>query len=324
MKILVVRFSSIGDIVLTSPVLRCIKEQIKGAELHFATKYQYQSIFEFNPYIDKLHLLADDYSSFARQLKKEKFDFVVDLHHNLRTFRLKSILRTKSASFDKLNFQKWLTVRTCNKKHMPKIHIVDRYLNASKSLGIVNDGKGLEYFCGDTKLPPEIEPHLHQLYHAVAIGGTYFTKRMPVDKLTELLKKSTQLLILLGGKEDFERGQDLALKLQGQGVINLCGRLTINQSALVIKNCLKLITHDTGLMHIGAAFDKPIISIWGNTIPEFGMTPYYSDNSKNASQSVILEVENLYCRPCSKLGFDHCPKGHFRCMNDIDFHHVQL
>ncbi|MCO6494789.1 MAG: glycosyltransferase family 9 protein [Bacteroidetes bacterium] len=324
MKLLVVRFSSIGDIVLTSPILRCIKEQIKGAELHFATKLQYKSIAEFNPHIDKLHLLSDNFKEFIHQLKQEKFDFVVDLHHNLRTFRLKAALGAKSKSFEKLNFQKWLTVRTCNKKHMPDIHIVDRYMNTVKTLGIVNDNKGLEYYCGEIALPEEYVYITQKPYHAVAIGGTYFTKRMPVNKLAELLNKSSLPLILLGGSEDFERGEELTNLLKDKITYNLCGKLSITQSALIIKDCQKLVTHDTGLMHIGAAFDKPIISIWGNTIPEFGMTPYFPKGSKAAKQSKILEVENLYCRPCSKLGFDHCPKGHFKCMRDIDFSHVEL
>ncbi|MCK9480523.1 MAG: glycosyltransferase family 9 protein [Bacteroidia bacterium] len=324
MKILVVRFSSIGDIVLTTPVLRCIKSQIQDVELHFATKAQYKSLVSYNPYIDQLHLLESDFSAFVKTIKKERFDFVVDLHHNLRTCRMKAMLQTKSKSFHKLNFQKWLTVRTKNKKYMPNLHIVDRYMETVKSLGVTYDNKGLDFFEGNETLPIELQEISAQPYHAVAIGGSYFTKRMPVEKLAQLLFKSTYPLILLGGKEDSAQGELLTTLLQNKKVYNLCGKLTLIQSAIMVKHCFKLITHDTGLMHIGAAFDKPTISIWGNTIPEFGMYPFFANDSESAKHSVILEVKNLSCRPCSKLGFDHCPRGHFKCMRDIDFSHVEL
>jgi heptosyltransferase-2 len=75
------------------------------------------------------------------------------------------------------------------------------------------------------------------------------------------------------------------------------------------------VTHDTGLMHIAAAFGRPIISLWGNTAPAFGMTPYYGDRPVPYG---IMETKGLWCRPCSKIGYEKCPMGHFRCMERID------
>jgi ADP-heptose:LPS heptosyltransferase len=147
-------------------------------------------------------------------------------------------------------------------------------------------------------------------YIAFVIGAAHATKRLPTEKIVEICNQIKLPVLLLGGKEDMENGQLIENQTTGK-VINLCGKLNLNQSASVVRQATKVVTHDTGLMHIAAAFRKDIISVWGNTIPEFGMTPYLpSEGSK------IFEVSSLKCRPCSKIGFDKCPKGHFRCMND--------
>jgi len=144
MKILVVRFSSIGDIVLTTPVVRCLKTQIDNAEIHYVTKIQYQSILQDNPYIDKFILLQESLADLIQDLKKEKYDVVIDLHNNLRTRILKWKLGVRSFSFNKLNIEKWLMVNL-KINHLPDQHIVDRYLETTKSLGIKNDALGLDY-----------------------------------------------------------------------------------------------------------------------------------------------------------------------------------
>ena len=122
----------------------------------------------------------------------------------------------------------------------------------------------------------------------------------------------------MGGKEEKEIGERLN-NLYPEKIINYCGKININESAYVVKNAACVITHDTGMMHIAAAFKKRIISVWGNTIPEFGMYPYFGSKNTDAElHSNIIEVKGLSCRPCSKIGFAKCPKGHFKCMNEID------
>jgi ADP-heptose:LPS heptosyltransferase len=118
-------------------------------------------------------------------------------------------------------------------------------------------------------------------------------------------------VVLLGGPEDASRAFEIC-EQAGTHVFNSCGKFTLDQSAYLVKMAQQIITHDTGLMHIAAAFNKPIISVWGNTVPEFGMSPY------KTIRSIIVEVDHLNCRPCSKIGHQKCPLGHFRCMRDID------
>lgn len=312
MKILVVRFSSIGDIVLTTPVVRCLKTQIDNAEVHYVTKAQYQSILQDNPYIDKLFFLKESLNDLIQDLKKEKYDVVIDLHNNLRTRILKWKLGVRSYSFNKLNVEKWLMVNF-KINHLPDKHIVDRYLETTKSLGIKNDALGLDYFIPDKdEMPLEWVPESHRKgFVAYAIGGQHETKKLPLERMVELCKKINKPIVLLGGKEDFDNGEKITQTV-GLTVFNSCGKLNLNQSASVIKKASYVFSHDTGLMHIAAAFKKEVYSIWGNTIPAFGMYPY---RTKYHS----LENTQISCRPCSKIGFDKCPKGHFKCMNEMKF-----
>lgn len=313
MKILLVRFSSIGDIVLTTPILRCLKKQLPNIELHYLTKNKFLSVIENNPYVDKFHSINDSIFEITSELKKENYDYIIDLHHNLRTLKLKLTLGKKSFSFDKLNWEKFLMVQFKQNK-LPNIHIVDRYFETVKTLGIKNDLQGLDYFI-PTKDTVDIKSQLPKSFqdgfNVLVVGGSYYTKQIPYNKLIEICNKSTFPLVLLGGKED-KAIAEAVVKLYPNKTINGCGAYNLNQSASIIQQAQKIITSDTGLMHIAAAFKKEIISVWGNTIPEFGMGPYLTD-----PKSKILEVKNLSCRPCSKLGHKNCPKKHFKCMNDI-------
>lgn len=313
MKILIIRFSSIGDIVLTTPIVRCIKQQLKEVELHYITKQNFATVIEENNYIDKLYTIKSSLSEVIPQLKKEKYDYVIDLHHNVRTLKLKLALGKKSFSFNKLNWQKFLIVNLKANK-LPDIHIVDRYFETVKSIGVQNDNKGLDYFINEKDeidIPSSLPTLFHEQYNVLVVGGSYFTKQIPINQLKEICAKSSLPLILLGGKEDSNVAEQV-YQLYKNKTINLCGKLNLNQSASIIQQSHKVITSDTGLMHIAAAYKKDIISLWGNTIPEFGMGPYLAGKG-----SQILEVKGLSCRPCSKLGYKKCPKGHFKCMNDI-------
>lgn len=315
-KILIIRFSSIGDVVLTTPVVRCLKEQLEGdVEIHYLIKEQYKAIVSNNPTIFKVHTIKKSTNEIIKNLEKEQFDYVIDLHKNLRSKRVVKRLKALSFSFDKVNFQKFL-LTTFKINKLPKVHIVDRYFEAVKALGIKNDNKGLDYF-----IPADDELHLTALpishqngYVAFAIGAQHSTKRLPTSKISSICKKINQPIVLLGGKEDAETAIQIQKEV-GELVYNACGIYNLNQSASLVKQAKKLITHDTGLMHIGAALGTQIISVWGNTVPDFGMYPYYPTHPEKFT---IVENKNISCRPCSKIGYDKCPKKHFKCMNELD------
>jgi len=314
-KVLIIRFSSIGDIVLTTPVIRCVKKQLEQVELHYLTKRAYSPLLKANPYIDTIHELDDNLSLTIKELKKEKFDYIIDLHNNLRTARVKLALNKKNRSFKKLNIEKWIKVNL-KINLLPTLHIVDRYLATVAELNVSNDNEGLDHF-----ISPEDEVDKSTLptgfstgYIGMVIGAKFATKAMPVNKMVELCNAINKPIVLLGGPEDDKTGEEITKNCSGT-IYNACGKYNINQSASIVQQADSIITHDTGLMHIAAAFKKQIISVWGSTIPQFGMAPYIP---KGNGSSKIIEAKDLTCRPCSKLGFSQCPKNHFNCMNLID------
>lgn len=318
-KILLIRFSSIGDIVLTTPVVRCLRRQIPEVELHVLTKSSYHSIYANNPNINKVFDWEGSWEAVLPLLKNERYDFVVDLHKNWRSFRVRMALRCPSAFFPKLDFRKFLYTKLKIGK-MPSVHIVDRYFEAVKRLGVHNDGQGLDFFFseGDELHYEDFPETFRDGFVAVVIGGQHATKILPVDKVVEVCEALDYPVLLVGGSEDSARAERIVEKV-GKNVENYCGRLTLGQSAYLLKLSDAVLTNDTGMMHIAAALRKPIVSVWGNTVPEFGMYPYLPQEMAPAA---IVENKSLKCRPCDKLGYSRCPKGHFACMNSLDANEI--
>ena len=318
MKFLVIRFSSIGDIVLTSPVVRCLKKQVADAEVHFLTRDSFRPVVAHNPYIDKVHMLAHSFELMMEELVIENYDVVIDLQRNGKSRRVKKILGKKTFTVNKLNIRKY--IYTAFKINLlPRLHIVDRYLETVRSFGVQNDEAGLDYFIGkEDETKKEDIPGSHYAgYIACVIGAAHGTKRWPVEKWKAFCRDLDHPIILLGGKEDAENGEAIA-SADPLRIYNACGRFRLNESADLVRKAKLVISNDTGLMHIAAAYKKPIISLWGNTVPSFGMYPYYGNRFSGAQSFEILQVNKLWCRPCSKIGYDKCPLGHFKCMQRID------
>ncbi len=315
MKVLIIRFSAIGDIVWTSPVIRGLKEQIPGLELHYCTKYQYRSMMSHNPYLDKVHYLKDSLRQLTTQLQQEKFDYIIDLHKNLRTAWIKFRLGVKAFSYRKLTWERWLFINF-KINRMPPVHVADRYMDTVKPLGVEPDGKGLDYFIAQKdEVSLDSLPEIYQDgYVALVIGASEPTKKLPIRKLKELCHKINHPIILIGGQEDHDTAEQLIQEFRSPRPIplyNACGSYNISQSASLVKQADLVFGHDTGLTHIAAAFKKKTYAIFGSTSP-LGFHPYQTDYA-------ILENKSLNCRPCSKSGRRVCPKKHFKCMREIEF-----
>ena len=305
--------------VLTTPIVRALKINA-GAEVHYVTKKKFADVLIHNPHIDKLLTFESEITEISAKLKSEHYDYIIDLHKNLRSARLKNMLNVPFHSFNKINVEKWLRV-VLKFDVLPKVHIVDRYFEAVKFLNLKYDGKGLDYFITDKdrKALEKLPESYQKGYHVFVIGGAHYTKQIIDTQLIELAKLSTLPVVLLGGKADVEKAKTIE-KTVGEKVFNATGKFSLNESAALLEKAQKVITSDTGLMHIAAAFHKEIISLWGNTIPEFGMYPLLPKGEEEKSK--IMEVEGLRCRPCSKIGYDRCPKKHFKCMKEIDIEEV--
>lgn len=319
-KILIIRFSSIGDIVLTTPVIRCIYKQMPDAEIHFLSKHAFRAVLENHPYITRHFYLQHSWQLLFHQLKEAQYDYIIDLHHNLRSLRIKQALRSvPHASFNKLNVQKWL-LTSMKINVLPDVHIVDRYLATAAALGVVNDGAGLDFFIPDAQRVKSTDiPVSHSAgYIALVIGAAHATKQLPREQLQLLCSLIPHPIILLGGKQERVLGDEIA-SVDAVKVYNAAGKFSLHESADLLRNAKLVITPDTGMMHIAAALKKKIISIWGSTVPAFGMTPYYGNT---AVPHRIFQVAQLSCRPCSKIGYEKCPKKHFNCIRQLNMQEI--
>lgn len=335
MKILVIRLSSIGDVLLTTPLLRCLKKQVTGAEVHFLTKEGNSPLLQNNPYVDRVYTLQPSVRETLQMLKKEHYDYVADLHNNRRSRRIRIALHTKGATYRKENFHKFMFILT-KRNVMSGRHVVERYFDAVRTLGVVLDDEGLECY-----LPPSLQDdlfltttigeggqrmsgrsgrqvHAGELvahpYIVIACGAQHATKRIPLDKLRFLCTAIRKPIILLGDAGDAERMEDWGLHFQPH-VTNLCGKTTLMQTAAFVSRAALVVTPDTGIMHLAAAFHRPTISLWGATHPDFGFSAFRTVHAN-------FYAEQLKCHPCSRMGGRRCPHKHFRCMHEHPWSHI--
>lgn len=326
MKFLVIRFSSIGDIVLASPVLRCLKKQIMTSEVHFLTKHAFRMVTAANPYVDKFFYYDNDIDKVIDALKKEEYDYVIDLHNNFRSNKVKRKLGVKSYTIDKLNLEKFLLTKL-RINIMPRRHITHRSLDTLADFGIHDDGGGLDYFIPENEQVKEADiPAAHHAgYIAIVIGASYRTKKLPVEKLQQLCARINHPIILIGGKEDVLEGEQVA-SIDPIKIYNACGKFSLNESADLVRRSRLVISHDTGLQYIASAFNKTVLALWGSTSPKLDVEPYYGKpflvSQSEAPYENILRMPALNCQPCSKYGNKKCPLGHFKCMRQMDIEYI--
>lgn len=308
--ILVIRFSSIGDIVLSSPVVRQLKHE--GYHVSVVTKKSFSSLWINNPYVDELILIDKLNNEALTEIKNKKFDIVVDLHNNSWSKKIKSFLDIETYTLSKSNVKKALLVWT-KRKQFKVSHIVDRYLETIEPLVKENDDFGLDFFEDDPS--DKIENLIHTKYAVFVIGGQHQGKMMSKERMLELCQTLSITLILLGGPDDSETGLFIQKNTESN-IINYAGQLSLMDSVNLIKNSIFVISHDTGLMHIASAYKKDIISLWGATTPELGFSAY-----KPGKRSISIEYPH-FLRPTSKLGKQRVFKS-IRFIDRIPLHVIQ-
>ncbi len=304
-KILIIRFSAIGDIVLASPVMRILQEGLDGgAELHMVVRKRYLAVAENNPRLSKIFSFENTVQEVMEPLSLEGYDYVIDLQNNLRSNLIKKRLGSLSFTVEKKNFAKFLWIKFGFRLDIP--HVVQRYIDTLKTLGLRDDGKGLEFH-----IPKHVNVRLpFENYTAVVIGANHFGKRPDASHWASIIHRIPGNIVIVGGKE--EEMMSTAFPKDPR-IFSVVNQLNLLESAWVVKNAQLVIAGDTGLMHIASAFQKDIISLWGCTRPGLGMSPW-----KPGAQSLMLEPLGRGERPCSKLG-DFCKHGQLnRCIHEID------
>lgn len=299
MKVLVIRLSSIGDVVLATPVVRCLKSQLEGCEVHLITKKICGELLRGNPYIDRL-IEYDGGDQQLAMLREQEYDCVVDIHNNHRSRRLRRGIGTRSLVYRKENIGKFMLV-LFKKDIMSGRHVVERYLDAVKPLGVKDDGRGLELqmFDEGCRIDDDGRP-----YAVIACGAQHETKRIPPEKIALLAKQIKGNVVLVGDGNDRQRMEAVELS---DNVTNLCGETSLTESAAVVAHAAVVVTSDSAMMHVAAAYQRPVLAVWGCTSPRFGFSAFRTVHEDYC-------VKGLRCWPCRRMGTAKCPKGHFDCM----------
>ena len=317
-KILVIRFSSLGDVLLTTPLVKKIKLNYPEAQVHFLTKKSYSDILKNNPHITKL-IISEDNLDFdgLKDLKKsvlnEKYDLILDAHNNLRTFYLTLFNGSLKKVFRKYSFRKFLLVKF-------KLNFMRNLPTISARYCGMIEGENPELLpevFTEENTASKIEKLLNEINSkkkkliCISPSSNHFTKTYPSECYADVINKlGEDFLFILTGKGKDLKNINSIISQTGTNVHNFCDKLSLTELAEMIKRCDLFISGDTGPMHIAEALSKKLIMIAGSSVREFG---FYPQNS----QSVILENNSLKCRPCSHIGRSECPLRHFKCMKEI-------
>ena len=308
MKILVIRLGAIGDVVLTSAALRTLRAAQPDAEIHYLVKQHFAFLLAECPYIDRLHTYnaKTPQRALLRELRRERFDFVVDLQRSLRTTLWRLRLCRPSSALRKHNLQKGLITSPLHlQTEVP--HVALRYIEAAAPLGAADDRRGLELFLSPANPPVPAQP-----YVALVFGAAHRTKQIPPEGVAQLCRLLHCKVVIVGDKNDAATLASLSVP---PNVENRCGLTSFEESAAIVSHAAVVVASDTGLMHVAAAAGRPVVVVWGSTAPQLGFAPF-------RTQYTNIQVEGLRCRPCGKLGFDRCPKNHFRCMLGHDWQQI--
>ena len=319
MRVLCIRLTALGDMVVTTPVYRALHEQL-GAEVHVLTRAGTAQMLTHNPYVAEVVDYAQE--GLVAKLRAAGYALVIDLHCNARSHKLRLALGLPSVGYHKRNVEKGLLSRGIDR--LGRQHLVDRYFETLAPLGIAYDGRGLDYFV-DAQERADARSALaergvgEQTFVALVIAGTHYTKRMPAELVAAVVRQSPLPTVLLGGT-DVRALADEVIAAAAADVaaapVDLVARLPLRVSCAVLAEAASVVATDTGLMHVAAALDKPIVSVWGSTAPPYGMYPFVPRGREARVRHA--EVQGLGCHPCSKIGYPACPRGHFKCMREQD------
>lgn len=307
-KILLIRLSSLGDVLLTTPLLRTIKNLHSHLQIDYLIRNEYISCVEFSPHIDEVIKLNRDYkpNEVRKLLVKNNYDVIIDLQNNLRSRVLTKGLSAKKFRYKKPYLDRFLLVNFKINRYKEVLPIPVRYSHAIPNFQL--DEKGLELY-----IPKKLNSQLDDSnkYIGICPGSRHKTKMWPPEYFIELGKMFAQQnyrIVLFGGKDDQKICNEMSESIPDS--IDLSNDNDLYTLAINMKKCKTIICNDSGLMHTSVAVGIPVVSVFGSTVKELGFFPYGGKN-------LVLENNSLSCRPCSHIGLDECPKKHFKCMKDI-------
>jgi heptosyltransferase-2 len=318
-NVLAVRFSSIGDILLTTPLLRAIRHTYPGARVTVLTKREYVPLLSHNPHINLVLGLAPERSllRLASELRGDRYTHLLDLHDNLRSRALRLLVPGRWRTYPKHRLARAWLIRAKRNRYRDRRPVPERYFSAARDLGVKPDGCPPEFFLGQ-EAGEQVVDWLRNVglegesnVVAVAPGAAHATKRWPLEHWRALVARNLEngaAVVIVGGAGDAELGAALATEGKGR-VVNAAGVFGLQGTGALLQHARVLVSGDTGVMHMATAVGTPVVSLFGPTVEAFGFFPY-------TRQASVVELA-LPCRPCTAQGSSRCPLGHHRCMIDI-------
>ncbi len=306
-KVLIFRFSSLGDVLLTTPLIRALKRKNDGMLIDFVVKEQYSDLLKYNPRLNTVYTITRNYDfTEGKSPDFGSYDYIIDLQNNFRSKKILSGAAKPVYKFKKHSIAKFLAVKLKKTDRLPVLPVPERYIGSFP--GIEADPLGCEFYFPPSFLPGE-NPGSQMI--GICPGSKHFTKQWPVEYFLELSKKllsSGYKVTVIGGADDKIYGEKIKNLLPE--VETVCGADDLFLIGKTMKECRAVVCNDSGLMHLATACNVPVLAIFGSTIQGFGFAPYHA-------KSIILENNFLSCRPCSHIGLAKCPKKHFKCMKEI-------
>jgi lipopolysaccharide heptosyltransferase II len=334
-KTLIIRFSSIGDILLASPLLRVLRKRLPSSQIDFVIRKDYADLVRYNPNLNHIYELDaqggfKELQKLKEKVRSENYDLIIDIHNSLRS----RYIRFFSGAKNIVVINKRICLRTILVKFKKNfyrniISVADRYIEPVESYNIKNDEQGLDLYISNEIISQVSERlRLFKLQRDENVIGfcpsaKHATKRWPAERFIEvgirLVDEQRAKIFLFGGVNDTVLCSSIAdginKKFNVEQAVNFSGQVTLLETAALMRYCDIVITNDSGLMHLAAAMKKKLVAIFGSTVREFGFFPTGTDH-------IVVERKGLYCRPCSPIGRRICPEGHFRCMNEIQVEDV--
>ena len=331
-KTLIIRFSSVGDIVLSSLLVRTLRHRFPQIHIDFLLKSEYADLVRYNPHVNRVIEFPaggsfDDLFRLRRAIRSERYDLIVDIHNSIRS-RLLSPGAGRTVRVDKRKVARWLLVNL-KRDFYPSCGgapgVAERYLETVQPFGVLDDGGGLE-----VHVPPEIQERVGHILQgqgilpgSQAIGicpsakhaNKMWLKERFAETAAALARRHKTPVLLFGSAEEAPRCGEIAAMTEAASpavrVVNLAGSLSLLETAAAMDHCGVVVTNDSGLMHIAAARKRRLVALFGPTVRQFGFFPF-------GTTSTVVEHPALSCRPCTHIGLPDCPRGHFRCMRELE------
>lgn len=295
---------------MSFPLLKKLKEKFPEAELHFLTKEIYKDLIRMNQSVDKILILKEPLKETRKEIGESDYDLIIDIHRNFRSIYLSAFNGRKIKRYRKDNFRKFLLVKFKIDLFKNIIPVYRKYLNTVS-----------EYLTGDEKkfsiseLSFKKEKVIESKYMVIAPSSRHFTKTYPKEKfvsyINNLHERSDIKVILAGDNSEKDKSICRHISENCEYVTDLCGKLSIDELAGVLFYSSEIITNDSSILHFSEALGRNVTAIFGCTVKQFGFFPQLED-------SKVMEINGLKCRPCTHIGRDKCPEGHFNCMNEIE------